>query len=83
MDKDFIITRVVTKDILRDWFAGIRNFFGLRLRSYEGMINKNIVIMLEEMRLTYKGIKWYRMSINPMIKGPVMLNIYGVYDENI
>lgn len=80
MEKDFILTRVVTRDILRDYFAGIRNLFGLRLRTYETMLNQNILELLEEMRLKYKKIKWYRMSINPLIKGSAMINIYGVYN---
>ena len=80
-EKDFIITRVVTRDIIRDSFAGIRNFFGLRLRTYETMIKQHCEALLEEMRLKYKNIKWYRISINPLTKGSAMINIYGVYDE--
>lgn len=79
--KDFIITRVVTRDIFRDWFAGIRNLFGLRLRTYENMINKAVKQMLKEMRLKYKHIKWYRISINPLVSGSAMINIYGVNES--
>jgi hypothetical protein len=81
MEKDFILTRVVTRDILRDWFASIRNMFGLRLRTYETMINENTVKLLEEMRLKYLNIKWYRISINPLSDKSVMLNVYGAYDD--
>jgi len=81
MEKDFILTRVVTRDILRDTFAGIRNFFGLRLRTYEKMLDKHINQLLEEMRLKYKKIKWYRISINPLVQGSAMINVYGVYEN--
>lgn len=81
MECDFIITRVVTRDILRDWFAGIRNMFGLRLRTYESRINQNAKEMVEETRLKYKTIKWYRISINPLVKGSAMINVYGVYEK--
>lgn len=73
---DFIITRVITRDILRDSFNGIRNMFGLRLRNFETAIQKHTDEMLEEMRLRYK-VKWYRLSINPLVNGSVMINIYG------
>ena len=81
MNKDFIITRVVTRDIVRDFFARIRNMFGLRLRSYEERINQGTKEMLKEMRLKYKHIRWYRISINPLVEGSAMINIYGVYYE--
>lgn len=79
--KDFILTRVVTRDIIRDSFAGIRNLFGLRLRTYESMLNKSINELLKEMRFRYKDIKWYRISVNPLVNGSAMINIYGVYLE--
>jgi len=82
-EKDFIITRVVTRDVFRDWFASIRNLFGLRLRTYESLINKHIKEILEEMRLRYKGIVWHRISINPLVNGSAMINIYGVYQDGI
>ena len=81
MNKDFIITRVITRDILRDSFNGIRNMFGLRLRNFETRIMQNTEQMLEEMRLKYK-VKWYRTSFNPMAKGAVMINIYGEENDN-
>ncbi len=76
MNKDFIITRVVTRDVIRDSFNSIRNMFGLRLRNFEYVIQKHTNEMLEEMRLKYK-VKWYRISINPLVNGSCMINIYG------
>lgn len=73
----FAITRVYTKDIITDAFQGIRNFFGLRLRGYEIMINKGTKLLIDEMNLKYSDIKWFRLSINPLTKGSVMITIYG------
>ena len=81
MEHDFILTRVVTRDIVRDIFASIRNMFGLRLRAYEERINQSTKQMLEEMRLKYTDIKWYRISINPLVQASAMINIYGVYND--
>lgn len=78
--KRFSLTRVVTKNIVIDSFQGIRNFFGMRLRGYEKMLNKNINEVIKEAERKYKKIKWYRLSINPITKGGVMITIYGEYN---
>jgi len=78
--KDFTITQVVSRDVLTDWFQGLRNFFGMRLRGYEKRINDTLKQMLEEMRLRYRP-KWHRISINPLTSGSVMITIYGEGEE--
>ena len=80
-NKDFIITRVITKDIIRDSFNGLRNIFGLRLRNFEFSIQKHTNEMLHEMRLKYKVV-WYRLSINPLVNGSVMINVYGEFEDD-
>lgn len=77
----FQITRVVTKDIITDSFQGLRNLFGLRLRGYEHVINKNINEMMKEMEIRYK-IKWFRMIVNPLTKGSTMIILYGMGEKN-
>ena len=79
--QDFNLTRVVTRDVLKDSFQSIRNMFGLRLRAYEDRVNKTLKEMTEEMRLRYPNIKWYRINNNPLTKGSIMITIYGVYEE--
>jgi len=81
--KKFSITRVVTKDIVTDSFQWIRNLLGLRLRGYESLISKHINAVIEEAELRY-NIKWFRLSVNPMVAGSCMITIYGEgvpYDE--
>jgi len=77
----FNITRVVTKNIVLDSFQGLRNFFGLRLRGYEGMINRSIKEITELAELQY-DIDWYRFSINPLTNGSVMITMYGEGEKN-
>lgn len=79
--KKFSITRVVTKDIVTDTFQGVRNFFGLRLRGYESVINRNTKELINEANLRY-NIKWFRLSINPMVGGSIMITIFGEGVEN-
>lgn len=78
--KRFSITRVVTKDIVTDSFQGLRNLFGLRLRGYEAMLNKNIKELTKQAETQYE-INWYRLSINPITNGSVMITIYGEANE--
>ena len=77
-DIDFVITRVVTRDLVTDSFQGIRNLFGLRLRGYENRIQKSIEEMIEEMRLRYSEIKWYRIDTDQLTKSGVMIILYGL-----
>ncbi len=77
----FQITRVVTKDIITDSFQGLRNLFGLRLRGYEHVLNKNINEMFKEMEIKYE-VKWFRMIVNPLTQGSAMIVVYGMGDKN-
>ena len=72
----FHITRVVSRDALRDFFNHFRNMLGLRLKNWEKRLNENISDMITEMHLKYK-VKWYRMQVNPLVDGSAMIVIYG------
>ncbi len=74
--KKFNITRVVTKDIVTDSFQGLRNMFGMRLRGYEKMINRNLTELISVAEKQY-NMSWYRLSINPLTNASVMITIYG------
>ncbi|MCK9371174.1 YbjQ family protein [Candidatus Dojkabacteria bacterium] len=77
IQRDFHITRIVTRDVLTDSFQSIRNMLGMRLRGYEKRLNETVEVMIEEMNLVYKNIEWYRISINPLTSGSIMIIIYG------
>jgi len=74
--ESFSLTRVATKNIIIDSFQGLRNLLGLRLRGYESMITKHTNQIMYEVKLEY-DIKWYRLSINPLTNGSVMITAYG------
>ena len=76
MKQKFQLTRVVTRDLVTDSFQGIRNLLGLRLRSYEEMINRHTKELIEEAELKYV-VDWFRLSINPLTKGSCMITIFG------
>jgi hypothetical protein len=74
--KQFSETRVVTKDIITDSFQGIRNLFGLRLRGYESIINKETNKLMLDIKNIF-NVKWFRFSINPLVSGSIMITLYG------
>jgi hypothetical protein len=74
--ENFRIVRVVTRDVVTDFFQGIRNFFGFRLRGYEKILDRSIKEMFEEMDLRYK-VEWYRLIVNDLSANSAMVIIYG------
>jgi hypothetical protein len=76
MSNKFSYTRIVTKDLITDSFQGIRNLFGLRLRGYEKMLNRHLKEMIAYVENHYNPA-WWRMSVNPLTGGSVMITIYG------
>ena len=79
--KSFSVVRVATKNMIVDSFQGIRNIFGLRLRGYERMIKEHLDAAMNEAQITYPNIIWYRVSVNPLAKGSVMITVYGEHYE--
>jgi len=74
--ESFSFTRVISRDVITDAFQGLRNFFGMRLVGYEKRLQETISKMREEMELKYK-VKWFRFSINPLIRASIMVILYG------
>jgi len=76
MKEKFSITRVVTRDVITDFFQVIRNFFGLRLKGYEEIISTNISGLINEAEKKY-NVSWWRLSVNPLTHSSIMITIYG------
>lgn len=55
------VTKVVTRNFIMDLIAGVQNFFGLNLTSYEKMITKGMQQIQEE--IIGKKLNWYRYGI--------------------
>jgi hypothetical protein len=77
----FHLSRVVTKDLITDSFQGLRNMFGLRLRGYEKMLNKHIEEIMNDLKVEYT-FHWFRISINSLTNGSVMITVYGEGTRN-
>jgi uncharacterized protein YbjQ (UPF0145 family) len=61
-------------------FQGVKNMFGLRLRSYEELIKISHEEMIKEMNIKYGNkVSWYRISFNPLTDKSIMINLYGEF----
>jgi len=73
----FSKTKVVTRNVVLDIFAKVRNFFGMNLVQYEDMINKTVEELHKEIETEYKTIFWFRQQIDQLSSEGVMITIYG------
>jgi len=75
--KHIVITRVVTRDFVRDWWNGIKNLFGKRLSSYEKMVELGTTQIWQEVSQRNLTMKWYRYEITELTNGALAIIFYG------
>ncbi len=75
-DKNFHFVKVVSRNIITDFVQGIRNFLGLELKSYTEKIDITIKELLAK---ADKPKEWYRIDIDEIGSGGIMIIVYGVY----
>ncbi len=72
--KTFHVTKVYSRNVITDWVQGIRNFFGLELKSYTEVIQKGISECMEK---TPENKKWFKIDVEQISNGGFMILIYG------
>jgi len=75
--KHIVITRVVTRDFVRDWWNGIKNLFGKRLSSYEKMVELGTTQIWQEVSQRNLTMKWYTYEITELTNGALAIIFYG------
>jgi uncharacterized protein YbjQ (UPF0145 family) len=70
-------TRVVSKNFIHDIINKFRNILGLRLKSYEKMIEIAEDEILKEVQDNKIEFKWFRFEITQLTNGAVAINFYG------
>lgn len=71
------ITKVVSKNFFFDFIAGINNFLGQNVTSYEKMMQKGINQIEEEIKEKDINLKWYRYQISELRDGSMVIMLYG------
>lgn len=72
--KFFSYTTVLSRNIITDWVQGIRNTLGVRLHSYEEIINEGTNECFEKMQGL--KVKWYRLDTE-FSEGMFLIKVYG------
>ena len=76
MEKNFHFVKVVSRNVITDFVQGIRNFLGLELKSYTEKIDITIKELLAKAN---KPKKWYKIDVEEMGRGGIIVIVYGVY----
>ena len=76
------IVRVMTKDMISDFFARFRSIIGGRVKSYERLIQETLEEMEKELRKKYPNVQNLRLGTTEMISDGAELILYGDVDGN-
>ena len=76
-DKMYWVCKVVTRNFVMDIVAGVQNFLGLNLTSYEKMIKEGLGSIREKMREDGVVLSWYRVETSQLTNGSVAIVLYG------
>jgi len=71
------ITKVVTRNFILDFVAGLQNMVGLNITSYEKMVQKGIDQVQVELKEKKVKLKWYRYEISQLTNGAMAIMLYG------
>jgi uncharacterized protein YbjQ (UPF0145 family) len=71
------IVRVITKDMISDFFARVRSIIGGRVKSYERLIEQTLNEMSKELYKKYPKVKNVRLGTTEMIADGAELILYG------
>lgn len=71
------IVKVVSHNLLVDWWSKVQNLFGANLTSYEMMIEKGMQQVQDEIKQRNLKLAWYRYEITQFTNGAVVIMLYG------
>ena len=77
--KQIHINKTVTRNFILDIIAGMQNFFGMNLTSYEKMVDKAMEQIQEELENT--KLAWFRYEITQLGNGALSITLYGEVEE--
>ncbi len=77
MNKMITITRVASKNVIKDYVGKIQNMLGMNITTYEKMVDKAIFHIEEELMKRKIKLKWYRYETTQLTDGAMSVMIYG------
>lgn len=77
MNKNYTITKVVTKNFIMDFIAKFQNLVGMNLTTYEKMVQKGMEQIQKDIKNKKLKFDWYRYEITQLTNGAISITIYG------
>ena len=71
------VTKVVSKDFLRDIWCRLQNLVGANLTSYEVMVQKGIDQIDEDLDEERIELDWFRYETTQLTNGAIVIMLYG------
>lgn len=77
MNKTITITKVLSRNFIMDIIAKFQNMVGMNLTSYEGMVDKGMKQISDELEENNIELNWYRYEITQLTNGAISITLYG------
>ena len=73
----FTLVKVVSRNFVVDWWAGIQNIIGRNLSGYEKMAERGMKQIQDELKEKDIILSWFRYEITQLTNGALMIMLYG------
>lgn len=70
-------SRVMSKNVVIDIVARVKNFFGMRITQYEDLIEKAKKEIFDELDEEGIVLSWHRYQITELTNGALVIMLYG------
>lgn len=78
MEKIVWVTKVVSRNFVTDFIAGLVNIVGGRLKSYEKMLDNSLRDVTQEFYELYPKAKQVRIEFTEFTTGALAIVVHGV-----
>lgn len=80
MEKIVWVTKVISRNFVSDFIAGLINIIGGRLKTYEKMLDKSLHEVTDEFYRLYPEAKQIRIEFTEFTSGALAVIVHGVID---
>lgn len=81
MTRTVFKVRIVTRDIITDFFARFKSMTGGRIKAYEKTIQAALEEAYEELRSEYPGVTNVKFGTTEMLNDAAEIIVYGEVDD--
>ena len=81
MERIVWITRIISKNFMTDFIANVKNILGVRLKSYERMLDNSLKECVDEFYIKYPKAKQVRIEFTEFTAGALAVIVHGVVED--